>query len=42
MSNFLGSVLPQQKFEAMDRSLLQLGVTDQFYLASKEKCILKV
>ena len=42
MCSFLGSVLPQQKFEAMDGSVLQVGVTDQFYLASKEKYILKV
>ena len=34
--NFLGSVLPQQKFEVMD------SVTAQFYLGSKRKYILKV
>ena len=35
--NFLGSVSRQQKFEAMDRPVLQLSVTAQFYLASKKK-----
>ena len=39
--NFLGSVSPQQKFEVMDRSVLQLGVTAQFYLARKGKYTLK-
>ena len=39
--NFLGSVSPQQKFEAMDRPVLQLCVTAQFYLASRGKYILK-
>ena len=40
--NFLGSVLLQQKFEAMDRPVLQLvSVTAQFYLASKKKYILE-
>ena len=39
--NFLGSVLPQQKFEMTDGSVLQLGITAQFYLVSKGKYILK-
>ena len=47
--NFLGSVSSQQKFEAMDRPVLQpsdgpmlwLCVTAQFYLESKGKYILK-
>ena len=39
--NFLGSVLPQQKFEATDRPVLQLCVTAQFYLVSKGKYILE-
>ena len=51
--NFLGSVLSQQKFEAMarpllqpcvislDRPVLQLRVTAQFYLENKEKNILE-
>ena len=39
--NFLGSVSPQQKFEAMDRPLLQLGDTAWFHLASKRKPSLK-
>ena len=39
--NFLGSVSPQQKFEAMDRPLLQLGDTAWFHLASKRKNILE-
>ena len=51
--NFLGSVLLQQKFEAMDRPVLrlcvvsldgpalQLCITAQFYLESKGKYILK-
>ena len=39
--NFLSSVLPQQEFEVMDRSVLQLSVTAQFYLASKGKYILE-
>ena len=38
--NFLGSVSPQQKLEAMDRPVLQLHVTAKFYLASKGKDIL--
>ena len=38
--NFLGSVLPQQKFEATDRPVIQLCVTAQFYLSSKGKDIL--
>ena len=33
MCNFLGSVLPQQKFEVMDRPVLQLGVTAQLQLS---------
>ena len=40
--NFLGSVLPQQRFEATDGPALQLRVTAQFYLASKGKYILKL
>ena len=47
--NFLGSVLLQQKFEAMDRPVLQPSdgpvlqccVTTPFYLESKGKYILK-
>ena len=39
--NFLGSVLPQQKFEVTDGPVLQLSVTGQFYLTSKGKYILK-
>ena len=39
--NFLGSVSPQQKFEASDGPELQLLVTAQFYLASKGKYIRK-
>ena len=39
--NFLGSVLLQQKFEAMDRPVLQCCVTTPFYLESKGKYILK-
>ena len=35
--NFLGSVSWQQKFEAMDRPVLQLSVTAPFYLATKKK-----
>ena len=40
--NFLGSVSPQQKFEATDGSVLQFCVTAQFYLANKGKYILEV
>ena len=40
--NFLSSVLLQQKFEATDGLVLQLGVTPQFYLSSKGKYILEV
>ena len=39
--NFLGSVLSQQKFEAMAGPVLQLHVTAQFYLESKGKYILE-
>ena len=39
--NFPGSVLSQQKFEAMDGPVLQLHVTAQFYLESKGKYILE-
>ena len=39
--NFLGSVLPQQKFEVTDGPVLQPRVTAQFYLESKEKHILE-
>ena len=39
--NFLGPVSQQQKFEAMDRPVLQLGDTAQFLLASKGKYILE-
>ena len=34
--NFLGSVLPQQKFEAVDGPVLPLRVTAHFYLQAKE------
>ena len=37
MCNFLGSVLPQQKFEAMDGSVLQLGVTTHFLFDKQRK-----
>ena len=40
--NFLGSVLLQQKFEAMDGPVLQLRVTAQFHLTSKGSYILEV
>ena len=40
--NFLGSVLSQQKSEAMDGPVLQLWVTAQLYLESKGKYILEV
>ena len=40
--DFLSSVSLQQKFEAMDRPVLQLGDTAQFHLASKVKYILEV
>ena len=40
--NLLGSVLLQQKFEAMDGPVLQLRVTAQFYLTSKGSYILEV
>ena len=40
--NFLGFVLPQQKFEVTDGPVLKLLVTAQFYLASKGKYFLKV
>ena len=33
MCNFLGSVLPQQNFEVMDRPVLQLGVTARLQLS---------
>jgi len=39
--NFLSSVSPQQKFEAMDRPVLQPGDIAQFHLASKGKYILE-
>ena len=40
--NFFGSVLPQQKFEAMDNGpVLQPCVTAQFHLESKGKYILR-
>ena len=39
--NFLGSVLSQQKFEAMAGPVLQLHVTAQFYLESKGQYILE-
>ena len=39
--NFLGSLSPQQKFEATDRPVLQLRVIAQFYLAGKGKYILE-
>ena len=39
--NFLSSVLLQQKFEATDGLVLQLGITAQFYLSSKRKYILE-
>ena len=39
--NFLGSISLQQKFEVMDGPVLQLHVTAQIYLESKEKYILK-
>ena len=39
--NFLGSVSSQQKLEVVDRPVLQLHVTAQFYLESKGKYILK-
>ena len=39
--NFLSSVLLQQKFEAMDGPVLQLGVKAQFYLAIKGEYIFK-
>ena len=41
MCNFLGSILLQQKFEAMDGQVLQLHVTAEFYLESKGKYILE-
>ena len=41
MCNFPGSVSLQQKLEVMDRPVLQLHVTAQFYLASTGKCILE-
>ena len=34
--NFLGSVSPQQKFEAVDEPVLPLRVTAHFYLQAKE------
>ena len=39
--NFLGSVSPQQKFEATDASVLLPCVIAQFYLESKGKYILE-
>ena len=39
--NFLRSVLPQQKFEAIDGPVLQLCDTAQFYLENKGKYILE-
>ena len=39
--NFLGSVSPQQRFEATDGPVLQLCVTAQFYLARKENTSLR-
>ena len=39
--NFLRSVSVQQKFEATDGPVLQLRVTVQYYLESKEKYILE-
>ena len=39
--NFLGFVSLQQKFEMMDRPVLQFRVTAQFYLTSKGKWVLK-
>ena len=39
--NFLRSVSVQQKFEATDGPVLQLHVTVQYYLESKEKYILE-
>ena len=38
--NFLGSVLPQEKFEAMHGPVLQARVTAQFHLESNGKYIL--
>ena len=40
--NFLGSVPSQQKFEVMDRPVLQPRVTAQVYLESKGKHIFEV
>ena len=42
VSNVLGSVSSQQKFEVTDGPVLQLCVTAQFYLESKGKYILRV